>query len=271
MLSNKIKMPNPNMPSQESLEAMQGLHDPTAMEIAAMNEAARDQLNGYDQQLNAMLRPNGADVEVQPDVDPVSEESVTLNEVEHRVDHDFDVQVGAQNQLLDKNAQQLPKTKEQQEGLAFRLEELTGNVGDDTRIDQTSKGVQAHLEATLKKFDIEPTNVGQGKEAVVKTLIAENVVNMDRAGGSKELDPTRAEQLERITRQAVGQEAITHYDKNFAELGELYKDQPLTAIGIAKAVALYRQNGSVNYRTSQALGRNMQASQAGNEEFALAA
>lgn len=91
------------------------------------------------------------------------------------------------------------------------------------------------------------------------TLIADNVVHMQNSGGAKELDPTATKQVERITNQDIGLEAIKAIDRDPAKLAKLYEDDKAKAISAAEAVSLWRQNGSVNHRTTEELGVKMRA------------
>jgi hypothetical protein len=121
--------------------------------------------------------------------------------------------------------------------------------------------MRAVTEGILKEQGIEPlTNVGRGKEAAEMTLIADNVQHMEKAGGAKELDPTSTKQYKRITYQNTGLEAVKVIDKDLSKLNEIYEEDKDKALAAAEAVSLYRQNGSVNHRTSEALGRKLSGS-----------
>lgn len=175
--------------------------------------------------------------------------------------------------MLDSEGRRISKKdEEKRDELAEEVTSLEVQEGDELRIRRLARSMRAVTEGILKEQGIEPlTNVGQGKETAEMTLIADNVQHMDKAGGAKELDPTRTEQIERITNLDIGQEAVKVVDRDPSKLAEIYEDDPDKAQATAKVVSLYRQNGSVNHRTSEALGRKLRGSSDSSTDLSKAA
>ncbi len=194
-------------------------------------------------------------------------------QVRHIAQRDLNIQTGPDNQVLDSEGRRISKLDDQQrEGFAEKVVSLEKQQGDELRVRRIARSMRAVTEEILKKQGIEPlTNVGQGMEAPEVVLIADNVSHMLNSGGASELDPTSTKQVERITNQDIGLEAIKVIDKDPSKLSDIFDDNKDKALAAAEAVSLFRQNGTVNHRTTEALGRKMRGSIEGASDFPKAA
>jgi hypothetical protein len=235
---------------------IQGELAPDAAYEASQHEGSLDQIaNQYDALVNQAFGQQ------------------QVEQTEHVADKDLEIQAGPSNQVLDSEGRQISKKDEdKRDELAEEVTSLEVQEGDELRIRRLARSMRAVTEGILKEQGIEPlTNVGQGKETAEMTLIADNVQHMVKAGGAKELDPTATKQIERITNQDIGLEAVRVVDKDPSKLAEIYEDDPDKARAAAKVVSLYRQNGSVNHRTSEALGRKLRGSSDSSTDLSKAA